>query len=167
MVAMRLVHYSDQPLGQIRKIEQGDDMFKPRGLWVSDDDCKTNWYSWCMAEDFRLDHLTHVHDITLAVNANILILKTISDIDSFTDEWRRDSKDDDFFRFEMPWARICAQYQGLIITPYLWQRRLTREVGWYYSWDCASGCIWDPNAIASVTLREIINIPVQSSTGLL
>jgi hypothetical protein len=55
------------------------------------------------------------------------------------------------------WDRLRERYQGLIVTPYIWERRLTMGNGpdamWYYFWDCASGCIWDPAAIASVTPR--------------
>ena len=43
-----------------------------------------------------------------------------------------------------------SDYQGIIIAPYLWTRRHHESTGWYYSWDCASGVIWDARAIAEL-----------------
>jgi hypothetical protein len=46
------------------------------------------------------------------------------------------------------WQRVAEQHQGIIITPYQWECRYS--IDWYYIWDCASGCIWDPDAIESI-----------------
>ena len=45
------------------------------------------------------------------------------------------------------WAEVAKDYQGVLITPYLEERR-TRY--WYNTWDCASGCIWDTTCMASI-----------------
>ena len=52
------------------------------------------------------------------------------------------------------WRAVAGDYAGLIITPYQWSRRL-EPYSWYYGWDCASGCIWDPSAITDIKLIEI------------
>lgn len=31
--------------------------------------------------------------------------------------------------------------------PYQWECRLDRDTFWYYSWDCASACIWNLQAV--------------------
>jgi hypothetical protein len=131
--------------------------FKPRGLWVSDDDCEENWREWCIGERFCLERLTHVHDVELVPDADVLILRSAFEIDAFTKEWRCDEgvlRD-----YALRWPDVQARYAGLIITPYIWARRLDGGADWYYGWDCASGCIWNPVAIASVTLREIVPVP--------
>ena len=56
---------------------------KPNGLWVSDED-EFGWRSWCIEENFRLDMLTHVHEVTLSNTANILVLETPGLIREFT-----------------------------------------------------------------------------------
>ena len=157
---MKLVHYSDQPLGALLVREPGPEraFFKPRGLWLSDDDCDDNWRAWCVAEGFGLERLTHVHDVELLPDANVLILKSAADIRSFTREWTfEDPKLPSMMRVR--WPDVMTAYDGLIITPYIWRMRLDMEAGWYYSWDCASGCIWQPRAVASVMLREVVPVP--------
>jgi hypothetical protein len=161
---MRLVHYADGPVSEVRSVEQSRElMMKPSGLWVSDDDCEDNWRAWCEDEGFRPDRLTHVHDVTLVPNANVLILRSAGDIDAFSREaWPQfevQSLPDALFRpWVRPWDRIAQKYGGLIITPYIWERRLSYYLSirtdWYYGWDCASGCIWDPTVIASISLRS-------------
>jgi hypothetical protein len=48
------------------------------------------------------------------------------------------------------WAGVAKDYQGVIIAPFVWDRRLHDAYSWYYTWDCASGCIWDAAAIERV-----------------
>jgi hypothetical protein len=155
---MRLVHYSNTPLGPLRHIVMhAGHFFKPSGLWVSDDDCEINWRSWCVSEGYRLDCLTHAHDVQLARDANVLILKSASDIDSFHTAWKAETPI--LPGYNIRWKDLQNTYAGVIITPYINERRLAGPTRWYYGWDCASGCIWDPAAIANVTLREVVPAP--------
>jgi hypothetical protein len=57
--------------------------------------------------------------------------------------------------YEIDWYRVAEQYDGIIITPYIYERRLTEYTTWYYSWDCASGCIWNGKAIANITSKKL------------
>ena len=50
------------------------------------------------------------------------------------------------------WRLVAEEWQGIVIAPYLWERRFDSDARWYYSWDCASGCIWDHRAIAAIEL---------------
>ena len=52
--------------------------------------------------------------------------------------------------FAPDWARVGEAYPGIIIAPYIWSRRLDGPM-WYYGWDCASGCVWDPSVVRSIT----------------
>lgn len=154
---MKLVHYSFQPIKMALKIPQGSDTFKPRGLWVSDDDCPDNWKSWCESEEFGLERLTHIHDVKLVPNANIKIISLPEELDDLSHRFK--TADCREYFYSLDWASMRSFWDGLIITPYIWQRRLHGPATWYYSWDCASGCIWHPRAIESITLREIAKEP--------
>lgn len=166
---MKLVHYSNAPvrLEDLKRLEQSElngQYFKPRGLWVSDDDEEWNWRTWCEEEDFRLDHLTHANEVILVPDPNVLILNSATDIDRFSAEFAT------FGEGELPeivritlrttlflnWPRVMQRWNGIIITPYIVARRLASECMWYYGWDCASGCLWEPSAIASITLQEVL-----------
>jgi hypothetical protein len=157
---MRLVHYTDKPISALCVLPQDGsnqrDWFKPRGLWVSDDDCADNWRAWCEGERFSPERLALAYDIALAGDANVLVLRSVDDIDAFTRRWAVHPVPGFEFNMFVDWSGVRAQYQGMIVTPYIWERRLSfgkDDAMWYYSWDCASGCIWDPAAIASMTLR--------------
>jgi hypothetical protein len=150
---MQLVHYSEKPVIKISDCDNkgtSRPQIKPNGLWVSDDSCDDNWKSWCESEGFNLEGLTCVHDVTLKESANILFLRSSSEIHNFTKEYR--VKGD--IPLYIDWAAISEKYDGIIITPYSWDERSCLSCLWYYGWDCASGCIWKAEAIESIELRE-------------
>jgi hypothetical protein len=159
---MRLVHYSDRPIGTLEVRAQAPapihEGFKPLGLWVSDDDCEDNWRAWCISTGIVLEQLTHVHDVDLAPDANVLRLTSASEIRAFTRDWSFVDPDFSVIR-QIRWPDVMTAYDGMIITPYIWSMRLDMESFWYYGWDCASGCIWHPRAIALVRLREVVPVP--------
>ena len=153
---MKLVHYSPCPLtlDMIKPRGQGGDTFrsdKPRGLWVSDNDDDTSWPVWCHGAGFRLKNLRWAYRVTLKPDAKILHIDDAEGLRRF----------DQIFGFYPPnwppglhshfhidWVKIAEWYDGILITPYLWSMRL--DLMWYYSWDVASGCIWNPEAILSL-----------------
>lgn len=150
---MRLLHYSDAPLGEIFSSDQRNSKaFKPRGLWVSVEG-PDDWPSWCRSEEFGVERLTHVHEIELFPAANILRIQNAGGIDRFTDEFAIER--DRFQGFKIDWPTIAERWQGIVIAPYIRSRRLSDHVSWYYGWDCASGCIWDASAIKSAKLLEV------------
>lgn len=151
---MRLVHFTKEPLTTVRSYEQPDEWrLKPLGLWVSDEDCEDSWSTWCRGEEFALDSFVHAYEITLAETANILTISTAAEIDAFTAQYRQGESPYDFYN--IGWTQVAADYQGMLITPYIWSKQLDMNSGWYYAWDCASGCIWDAAAIASVNAVEV------------
>lgn len=173
---MNLIHYSDKPrltVGRIvkhmfnpRYVQEID--MKPRGFWVSDDS-DYGWKEWCEGENFRLENLAYSHEVTLTRNANILRIGSVENLDLFT---RTYDAGEHFNKSGIPipkgmfsigtfmdWPKIVKGYQGLIITPYLWKRRM--DYLWYYGWDCASGCsIWDARCIARVVSRPTTAKPI-------
>lgn len=156
---MLLTHYSDKPLETVRSVAQWPanegaratgPYTKPVGLWVSVDG-EDDWIWWCRAEGFGLERLTHAHRVTLAKNARVLRLAGANELDAFTAEYGGlgpDYMPEHLKSLCIDWWRVAAGYQGVIIAPYCYERRL--NLSWYYPWDCASGCIWDASAIASV-----------------
>jgi hypothetical protein len=140
-----LIHYSKKPIEKIlsrpgARMTKGL-ILKPCGLWVSIGDA---WRQWCIEEEYNTKALVCATEIILMPDAKILHLHTAKQIDMFTSDY---SMLDGLHNID--WDRIAMQYQGIIIAPYCWQRRLTDHTLWYYGWDCASGCIWDAAAISS------------------
>lgn len=144
---MKLVHYSNQEVHAINAPSKPQKIdTKPCGLWVSDDsDTETNWRAWCVSEGFRLDCLTHVHDLVLAPHANVVVLRSSWELTDFhrrfavEPEWARGMR----YPYEIiDWREVADRWDGIVITPYIWSMRLEGEASrWYYGWDCASGCI--------------------------
>lgn len=147
----RLMHFSSKPLGPIYSVKQSTtEHWKPRGLWVSVEGNGDGWRTWCEDEQFGIGELAY--DVTLAPNANILRIQSVDQLDAASHEYKVEGGR---FTYALNWPLVATSYQGLIITPYLWERRLTEHTNWYYTWDCASGCIWDAEAVASVEAARL------------
>lgn len=125
---------------------------KPHGFWVSDED-DYGWHEWCNNENFYIENLKVAHEITLHEDANILYIRSVEALDEFTERYRLSP----ISSHQICWAEVAKEYQGIIITPYLWERRLDRNSSWYYGWDVASGCIWDAKAIKSIKVVKWSN----------
>lgn len=144
---MKLVHYTsiDKPLTKIEYRKQNLIIdIKPTGFWVSDDD-EYGWRNWCHNECFRPENLELAYEITLVENHHVRIIKTSEEIKQWTRYYSRLN----LHRFSLDWLAMRQEWDGLIITPYHWEIRLDPDHAWYYGWDCASGCIWNPAAIRS------------------
>lgn len=132
---------------------------KPCGFWITDDseDC---WRSWCVGNRFGLESLTHKHQVALD-ESRILILRSPYELDAFTEQykvfhwWGPEGEPRKYRDLCIDWQRVAQEHDGLIITPYQWQRRLGHYYSWYYGWDCASGCIWKASTIRDIRLIEI------------
>ena len=159
----QLMHYASESftLDRTREYSQPEahTFGKPTGFWVSvagDND----WPSWCRAEEFDVDRLAVEHAVTLASDANVLRIESAHDLDAF---YERYSVETDFERrypdsrqsWPIGWHVVAEHYDGIIIAPYQWSHRL--HMDWYYGWDCASGCIWNLDAIASVTVMSAVS----------
>lgn len=146
---MNLSHFTDAATLEVRSVEQrARYKMKPRGLWVSVDG-PDDWPSWCASEQFRDTDSQNRFRVTLADDANILVIATAAELDAFDAEYG-----DAVNGLELiEWTLVAARWQGIIIAPYQWARRNGKL--WYYGWDCASGCIWDASAIASVEPVEV------------
>lgn len=162
---MRLIHYSNAPLTSVYSVEQAGERYewhdgrKPNGLWVSVEG-EDDWRAWCEAESFRDCAAQHAAEIVLAPDHRVLIVDTPVAMELFHSEFavERD-KYGKWKEWRIDWPRVAERHSGIVIAPYQWQHRLDGKLsGWYYSWDCASGCIWDASAVASL-------VPIHASTA--
>ena len=144
---MRLIHYSKEPLVEVQSASQRNaKFFKPKGLWVTTED-EYNWKWWCEQEEFELGNLAIATEILLIDEPNLLVIKTAYELDAFHQEYS-DPMIPELSYYKYPdWHRIAAKYDGIVITPYLWKRRLDPNTPWYYAWDCASGCLWNKGIV--------------------
>lgn len=151
---MILEHYAANPVIAISSRQQHNDtdrFRKPHGFWVSvkgEDD----WPSWCKSEDYALNRLRVCHRVNLVENANVLIIPDVWTLDAFSDEYRVEGSRP--WDSCINWFAVSHQYDGIIIAPYQWSRLLSDHYGWYYGWGCASGCIWNADAVASIEIME-------------
>ena len=137
---MQLIHYSkniiesldDRPYPQ----EHMRCHAKPNGFWfsVEEEGLKDGWKEWCKAEDFRVEHLRYSYQLILKHSAKILHLKTPEEIFEFTKKYAASSRsyDEEYDNNELKWDEIRKEYQGIIISPYQWDCRLSLESQWYY-----------------------------------
>jgi len=143
---MNLLHYCDKPFNFDRKCEyRNAGAYKPFGFWVSVEG-PDDWEEWCKTEEYNLDSLRHVYKVTISENANILHISTSQGMDDFN---RRFAIKKSYFT-EIAWENVYQEYDVLIISPYRWKHRLNQDFSWYYGWDCASGVIWNLEAIKNI-----------------
>jgi hypothetical protein len=158
----RFIHYSSRPLAKVRTVKQdmrADRGDKPDGLWFSVGDGDDGWRAWCEAGSYSLGKIAT--EIVLRPSAKMLRIDGVKELDAFTAKYGmipayatqlRGGRD--YRGYAIDWRRIAQDHQGIIIAPYCWERRLTRHTFWYYTWDCASGVVWDANAVAEVRVIE-------------
>lgn len=143
---MRLIHYSTKPIERFdRAREYGAAFLKPAGFWVSVEG-PHDWKEWCEAENWGPIECPHL--VTLADGARILRVSTLDEIDAFHAE--HSIPQPLLSTPAINWGRVAEKYDGIIIAPYQFERRLARDFMWYYGWDCASGCVWNLAAIDDV-----------------
>jgi len=148
---INLSHYSHndtlEPHSQEQKAQSDR---KPRGLWVSVEG-EYGWREW--GTDNEYGCFDYRFEVELVAGHNVLIT---DDLLGFHATYHRARYPDSSYPIEdISWEDVAHEYQGIIIPTYHSEFRFnTRVSDWYYGWDCASGCIWDATAIASVSLAE-------------
>jgi len=156
---MRLIKHGKEIItldrNRVYPIKDRDSYFKPNGLWVSDED-DFGWRAWTTGEDWGTDSLVYEHLVELWTDANVLLIRNVEELDKFHNAFKaRLGPWEHGPPRWLDWTKVYPRWQGIIITPYLWERRM--DYMWYYGWDCASGCIWDLSAIRTfdVQLKQL------------
>jgi hypothetical protein len=110
---------------------------KPQGFWYEVDG---DWRRWCETEEPSWLEGTRLYTLELPTDLRLLRLRTTKALDKFTEDFGVPN-----LRGMIQWATIAQFYDGIEIAPYIWERSLDgRASDWYYAWDCASGCLWNP-----------------------
>ena len=135
-------HYSKTPVGVLLECAQQSQFgMKPTGLWVSVDG-EDDWPEWCQRESY--DGCGSYHYRVILDVAHVLVIDTNAALREFDTWWRCEFNGDSYLTY-IDWVGMAREYAGILIAPYQWDARL--DLIWYYGWDCASGCIWDPAAV--------------------
>ena len=143
---MILTHWSANPLTEILARPNQPEGEKPRGLWLSDE-TDFGWKEWCDGEDFRPHSFAFRADFSVDTS-RVLHIKGCGDLEDFH---FTHSMGSDFIGSRMiNWPAVAEKWSGIVITPYLWNMRLSDVASWYYGWDCASGCIWGPTVLTRI-----------------
>ena len=134
---------------------------KPHGFWISP--VTDGWRAWRESASWGIPDTEYVYRVTFAPNANLLTL-TAGDVWDLHHQFPRGRMDEvmpfyPHYERHPSWETIMERYDGVLIPEYHWQCRM--EVDWYHGWDCASGCIWNLNAIADVTLADVLARPAE------
>lgn len=119
---------------------------KPKGLWYGFGDSWLNWVRNEMPE-WESDYLFHLK----VDQSKVLRLSTYDELIKFSKEYKLVDSNLPAFGFDtmgIDWIEVSKKYSGIEIVPYIFKARL--ELSWYYSWDVASGCIWNNDAIVSL-----------------
>lgn len=123
--------------------------WKPNGLWYSVDD---DWERWCAAGMPAWLHDKYRYAVDLG-DSDILMITTPEMFQAFHAIYTTPGRSGES---TIDWPRLARAYDGIEIAPYFWQFRLGFDTWWYYSWDCASGCVWN---VAHVKLTLIERMP--------
>lgn len=129
---------------------------KPKGFWY---EVGADWRRWCRSEMPHWLAGRHLHRVTLG-DERILRITSESELDDFDRQYRVTEHLPGFSESYGPmnlgiaWAAVADEHDGIEIAPYLWTRRLDGPT-WYYSWDCASGVIWQPRGVMVERMRKL------------
>ena len=139
------LHFSRSRLGEIVRPTAQDRTSKPNGLWYS---IGPAWAEWCVEASFGLDRFVWLHRLTVDTT-RFVVLATPEDVRNFADTYRHD-------RYGLDWKVVAREYQGIEASPYFHELGLfDSSMLWYYGWDVASGCVWEPSAVLGVDAVSI------------
>lgn len=132
------------PLEGVRSVEQTGQrsaIGKPEGFWFG---VGAEWIDWTEDEmpEWKGDNLYSVE----VDESACLTIETEFDLREFNRTYgTRDGMID--------WQRVAKDHKGIIFKQYFPSARM--KYRWYYSWDVASGCVWDASAIKQVEQQPI------------
>jgi hypothetical protein len=134
------IHITHSENLEPKQVNQENDRPKPKGLWYG------VGFEWL---DFTISDFTSFYDKNKNVSvfefdvnsANLLRITNFDELTAFDKEYCTSTE-----RYRNPdWVRLAKEYNGIEIAPYIYKGRF--EISWYYGWDVASGCIWNPKGL--------------------
>lgn len=145
---MLLNHYSTSKIVEIISKVQCPVMKpydRPTGFWVS----VVGPNDWKSKHPGDLLH-QNLYEVKLASEHNLLFMSTREQLSEFTKEYGLKLIGE--ARIAIDWPKVAADYRGVIIAPFFAEYDDYDDLFWYGAWECASGCIWDINAISGISL---------------
>lgn len=131
--------------------------FKPRGFWMGVIDSDYRWDEWSRDNTFSLENLAIRHEIEVSDDWDILHLSNAKELTEFHDEYSVPFYPGTTVRYP-DWRRVADDYDGLLVSPYnrniaYYPENLTSGIDlmWYTTFDVASACIWNVEAIERIT----------------
>lgn len=135
------------PLSQITSADavnpETNSIGKPGGFWFG---VGSEWVDWTKDEmpEWKGDNLYSVE----VDESECLVIESEFDFRDFSRTYgTRDGMID--------WERVSKDHKGIIVRQYFPKYRMNPQYRWYYSWDIASGCVWDASAIKQVEQQSI------------
>ena len=155
---MKLGHYSSNLIDELEAKSQENPrvMFKPRGLWFEVEG-EQDWREWTNAENSGDINNQFHYRLSLAPGTKMLHIRSVGELDDFHKDFKSTDTPYPGADYEMiDWLKVADIWDGIVIAPYQWSRRLSNDPcsRWYYAWDCASGCLWNPNGSTIELLEE-------------
>jgi hypothetical protein len=115
---------------------------KPRGLWYA---TGSEWLKYVKYEyQDKMSEYNKIIKLNLDLS-RMLIIDTPEKFLAFEQKYVPTINTEELLD-RVLWDEVAKQYAGVEISPYFSKFRFHR---WYYSWDVASGCIWDFSIIKS------------------
>lgn len=124
-----------------------DSRSKPIGFWYG---FGNSWIKWVKNEMPEWDY-NNVFKIQIN-DSKILQINTYEELYDFTMKYKSKKQIYDYKIDWIDWIKVSKEYNGIEINPYQYRARekSRSELSWYYGWDVASGCIWNPNSITKI-----------------
>lgn len=169
LVKSKYYFVSPSKFTHFKRVPKQSQTLKPRGLWFA---CGDAWLRYVIEENFKEDTYKFLYEIEIN-NDNILFINSINEYEEFVNKFSYVYKD----KFYMPkfgpirgqwvesslvlidWQQVQNKgFQGLIICPSLLNKLFKKHKGnienyfWYYTWDVASGVVWNKDAFKDAKL---------------
>jgi len=140
----QFVAMTQQPLNAVRSVSPVGDVNtigKPGGFWFG---VGAEWVDWTESEmpQWKGDNLYAVE----VDEKQCVVIENERDLRMFHNEFRTPNG-------MINWEKVARQYKGIIMKSYIPSARM--QYPWYYTWDIASGCVWDTSAI-----KQVEQVPV-------
>lgn len=145
----KYIHMSEKIINNLINKKMKHNIYypdKPNGLWFG---IGNSWLNWMISEDFKYTEYNYIYELEFDKN-KILKIDNENKFKKFEEQFllKTDKKPltlsykTNTFMGSIDWEKVSSQYNGIEISPYFYQFRLSHL--WYYGWDCASGCLWSP-----------------------
>lgn len=114
---------------------------KPGGFWFG---VGPEWIDWTENDmpEWKGDNLYSVE----VDEKQCVVIENERDLRLFHNQYRTPNG-------MINWEKVAKDHKGIIIKNYIPEARM--KYPWFYSWDVASGCVWDSSAIKQVKQESI------------